>query len=246
MSGGKLYNPQGAAYNAANPFAGYTQYNGKTYAPGKGKSVGVKGSSAAAPGGSAPAPEAPAAMPWNGAIDSSINTINTGLNNKLSYLNAEEGRQRARFGVEDDSDPFSEMANLRKSFETAKRSSNTSMSAVGQLYSGALQNAQDTNRFNFTKGEDSVKKAWADAKAGFEQQRLQAQNDAQSQIDQFNLQRLDYALNNPIDDPAPVGASGGGAKTFKMPKGLSKEQRQAINRRTTPSSKARLAKKFGY
>lgn len=237
--------------NPANPYGGMSQFNGRLYGqnkpaakPGSGKSLPAPGGG----GGAPPAPQTPAVMPWAGAIDSSVNNVTTGLTQRLNNITADELRTKQRFGIDDTSDPFSEMAMLRQSFDTAQKSSTNSMASQGQLYSGALQNSLDTGRFNFERGGDALKKSYADALAGFRDARLSAQTEANSQVDSLNMQRLDYALNNPVEDVGGQDpASGGGGGGAKGKTKLSKDAYlKGLRARTTESSRNRYRAQYTY
>lgn len=74
-------------------------------------------------------------------------------------------RLDADFGLganADPNNPWSKMALLRKSFQTAQRGNETSMAARGQYSSGAYQRAQRRSGSDFARGEHDLKSAHTD------------------------------------------------------------------------------------
>lgn len=59
----------------------------------------------------------------------------------------------------DPNNPYSQAAVARKRYQEQKSGTTNSMAARGQLYSGALINAQNTNDTNFARGEDARQKS---------------------------------------------------------------------------------------
>lgn len=70
-----------------------------------------------------------------------------------------DGIPDAGFNV-DPSNPFSRAALLQKRYTEAQRGTTNSMAAQGQLYSGALQTAQDENAFQNNAAVDENQKAF--------------------------------------------------------------------------------------
>lgn len=166
-----------------------------------------------APGGSnpIPAPTAPAFDPnaWqDSTYNNSLGDIQTGLNNLQGYLTGQGKSLASSLGVNysgdltnpsslsfsidpnvDVSNPFSKAALLKRSFQQTQRGNTNSYAARGQLYSGALQNAQNDAAFNNLQGQDSLLKAagsgfgdlykqWLDANTNATSQRSGAASDA--------------------------------------------------------------------
>jgi hypothetical protein len=70
-------------------------------------------------------------------------------------------------GGVDTSNPYSRAALLQRSYDNTKRGNTTSLAARGQLYSGALQNAQNTAFTNFNQASSENRAGFADAIRGY-------------------------------------------------------------------------------
>lgn len=70
-------------------------------------------------------------------------------------------------GGVDPSNPNSRAALLQKSYENNQRGNTTSLAARGQLYSGALQNAQDASLSNFNAQSAANQREFSNAIAGY-------------------------------------------------------------------------------
>lgn len=58
--------------------------------------------------------------------------------------------------------PFNQAAQLQRSYDNAKRGTTNSYAASGQLYSGALQNAQGENTYQYNKSSDALQRGASD------------------------------------------------------------------------------------
>lgn len=88
----------------------------------------------------------PDSTPWNTAYQSSLADIAKRRIDSDAGAEYDTAAANKDFGINDDSNPFSRMANLRKRHTIANRGINTGMAAQGQLYSGAYNNAVDSER----------------------------------------------------------------------------------------------------
>lgn len=77
-----------------------------------------------------------------------------------------------------DYNPFNQMAQLRKHFENSKRGVKNRYAAQGQLYSGALQNAQDDTVEEYQKGYGQLSSSFADMIRGLVSNRNNAYSGA--------------------------------------------------------------------
>lgn len=109
----------------------------------------------------------------------------------------------ANFTIAPDVDvtnPFSRAALLKRSYQQATAGNTNSMAARGQLYSGALQRAQnETGRQNL-QAQDSLIKDFASRFGGLYQNWLAGQN--QATTDSVGAQTA--AIDRHINDPAPA------------------------------------------
>lgn len=144
------------AWNAANP--------GKT--PLTAGTNPAKPAPAQAP---APAPAAPAAnkQPVDPTYNADIGGLDQGLWNTHVDLNASRTNTLLDYGYNetapgqitvDPNNPYSRAALLAKSYREAKAGTTNSMASQGQLYSGALRNAQDVNDSQNLQQTDAMQK----------------------------------------------------------------------------------------
>jgi hypothetical protein len=70
-------------------------------------------------------------------------------------------------GGVDTSNPYSRAALLQRSYDNTKRGNTTSLAARGQLYSGALQNAQNTAFTNFNQASTENRAGFENAIRGY-------------------------------------------------------------------------------
>lgn len=81
-----------------------------------------------------------------------------------------------------DYNPFNQMALLRKHFENTKRGNTNRYAASGQLYSGALQNAQDDTVNDYQQGYGQLTSSFADLIHGLLSSRTAANDSADSDL----------------------------------------------------------------
>jgi hypothetical protein len=93
----------------------------------------------------------------------------------MAGITQQRGETERAFGFgTDTSNPYSQAKMLEKSYQTNQRSSTNSYAGSGQLYAGSLQNAQNTNRFNYDKGVDEAKTRYQSIIAGLAQREREA------------------------------------------------------------------------
>lgn len=96
----------------------------------------------------------------------------------------------------DPTNPFSRAALLKRSYDQAQQTTNTSMAAAGQLYSGANQRAHNQNTFGYQQGSDALQGGLTATLREIIRRRLAAKTGANN------------AATN-IDDNAVIRAVGG-------------------------------------
>lgn len=111
----------------------------------------------------------PHATKLKGFNDSARDNIFADLTKSAGYAQADygytgsdtngDGIPDSGFNV-DPNNPFSRAALLQKRYTESKQGTTNSMAAQGQLYSGALQSAQDENSFQNQAGVDENQKAF--------------------------------------------------------------------------------------
>jgi hypothetical protein len=104
----------------------------------------------------------------------------------------------------DPRDPFSQAAMLKRNYNQAQTGNTNSYAARGQLYSGALQNAQNESGFQFQKGNDTLTKALTDFLAGNTAALNQNDTDLEIGLGRATGDRLNNAADNPLYAPSAV------------------------------------------
>lgn len=119
------------------------------------------------PGGSSTAPAAPAAparAPFQWTPDSGYNDA-VGLNKRaydetIGNLDTDERNTKFDFGVDDPTNPFSRMSELKRTYLAQGRGSSVSLANRGQLYSGANLNAIARNKRNEEHSTADLRQAY--------------------------------------------------------------------------------------
>jgi hypothetical protein len=101
----------------------------------------------------------------------------------------------AQGGVFDDpSNPYSRAAALQESYRRAQLGNTTGMAARGQLYSGALQNAQNQAGRDYGQGRDALVRQFMAAQQQIQQGKLGASAAYEDAIAQAEAERIKFAL----------------------------------------------------
>lgn len=150
-------------------------------------------------------------MPFDPTYQGTIANINRGEVDSEAGLGQQELNTKLQYGFDNSLDPFSVSANLNRQYGQRRNSTLNSYAAQGQLYSGALSNARESDRLGYDQSVDSAKKAYQSAlddisnrrtslRSQAEQQRLDAGGDAAARA---SAAELDPAAV----PPSPVTAS---------------------------------------
>jgi hypothetical protein len=146
--------------------------------------------------------------------DAAVGGANRNLSTSLAGLQYQRGQLGSTYGLgqdasgnifDDVSNPYSRAAVMKKTYDDRKLGTTTSMAAQGQLYSGALQDAQNENARQNDMGRDSLIRQFQNAQQQIRQGELQAQGSYQDQLGQAGNERLMRALAA-RPDPASVPA----------------------------------------
>jgi hypothetical protein len=167
---------------------------------------------AAAPAPGATPDPAPVAMPVDPNFGANVNAAQRNLDTTLQ----EDAAQRAQLGgtygfgldasgnvVDDHSNPYSRAAALQTAYDNSVRGTNNSMAARGQLYSGALQNAQNWNAHQNLASRDALIRAFRNAAGSLDERDTRAKNaylDAQGAAQAAAIQ---WAIEHPPPPPPP-------------------------------------------
>ena len=171
-----------------------------------------------------PAPQAPPAplggLQPDSLYEQALSNINAGLNTSqlldthdlnaaglqagVAFDTNEQG-QASNFRV-DYSDPFSRASLLKRAFEQNTRGNTNSMASRGQLYSGALQRAQNTATTGFQQGQHELLSGFGNLASEIFRRRMEAQQAAK----QAELEAAAMLAERHVDaGPQPGGSAPG-------------------------------------
>lgn len=143
---------------------------------------------------------APAIDPQFGA---DVNAAQLNLSTTLQQNEAQRGQLGSSYGfgvdasgnvMDDHTNPFSKAAALQTSYDNSQRGTLNSYAARGQLYSGAIQNAQDWNQHQNLQGRDTLMREFMGARSQLDMSDTGAKNAYSSAVSQAQAQAAQYAL----------------------------------------------------
>ena len=102
--------------------------------------------------------------------------------------------------------PFSRAALLRRNYQQSKTGTQNSMAARGQLYSGALVNAQNTNDVGYLQGENALQNAVTQALIAIARRRSGAGTDYELGVGGAGAERAARAASSDTGEQAFAGA----------------------------------------
>lgn len=126
--------------------------------------------------------------------------VNLGQNYGVSFdasPTAANPLAATNYRVEDNvdvSNPFSKAGLLKRTYQQSRRGTTNSYAANGQLYSGALGRAQDSNTFNYLQGQDALLKNFQSTYGNLINQYLAGQQAATSQQQQNQNDAINRAI----------------------------------------------------
>lgn len=125
----------------------------------------------------------------------------------------------AQGGVYDDpSNPYSRAAAMQEAWSNQQRGNTTSMAARGQLYSGALQLAQDDSSRKYSAGRDALIRSFMNDRYNIQQGQLASGNSLQDRIAAAQADSFERAVNNRPDPASVPGGTTAPAATAAAPK----------------------------
>lgn len=151
----------------------------------------------------APAPAAPYTPPVDPQFGADVNTANLNLGTTLQQNQAARGQLGTVFGlgvdasgntIDDHSNPFSRAAALQTSYDNSVRGTQNSYAARGQLYSGAVQEAQNWNARQNLQSRDNLVRSFMGARQRLDDSDLGAKNAYSSAVSQAQAAAARYAL----------------------------------------------------
>lgn len=175
--------------------------------------------------------------------------IDTGTADPTTYDPAHPPAFTVDWANVDVTNPFSRAALLKRSHQANERGNTNNYAARGQLYSGALQNAQDTEGFNYQGGQNALISdfgkqqsglygQWLQARQAADQQRLD--NVIAAQLRNKDTKPIEYAFTGgaPAPGDTPWQAVGSGEVTGTQPPDvLSKAVKEYLKKQKGPGPK---------
>jgi hypothetical protein len=142
----------------------------------------------------------PAPVPYNGQYDSSLASLNQNLQSTQTDLQGQGLSLEQQYGFgSDTSNPYSVARQLERKGQQERTGIGNSMAAQGQLYAGATSNAYNDQAWNHGQEQDSALRDYLAKKASLASQGTQAQNTYEQGSQEAYAQRLQDALNQPVD-----------------------------------------------
>ena len=155
-------------------------------------------------------PQGPSPVPYSGQYESTVGGLRNQLNQTQADLTGQGLALDQSYGIGDTSNPYAQARQLERQHQQRTLGTNTSLASQGQLYSGAMNNAQSSNRFAFGQASDELLRSYQAEKAGLAREGLGAERDYQTGVLDAEAERLEDALNRPVDPseapPVPPAA----------------------------------------
>lgn len=162
----------------------------------------------AAAAAAAPAAAAAQALPINPQYGADVNAAQRNLDTTLQTDQAQRAGLGATYGlgvdatgnvIDDKSNPYSRAAALQTAYDQSVRGTNNSYAARGQLYSGAIQNAQNWNATQNGSRRDALIREFTSVRTGLDSRDLSARNAYQAAVDAAGAQNIQYGIDHPPD-----------------------------------------------
>lgn len=144
-------------------------------------------------------PPAPVPPPVSLTAGATVNAANRTLADTLAQLQAQQTEAGQTYGFNADGTlnagtPYGRAQLLQRSFDNQTRGNTNSYASRGQLYSGALRNAQNSSTFNYLANRDQLLKQYQSVLSQIGLQRQQAQDTATSAAEVARAQAADQGF----------------------------------------------------
>lgn len=171
------------------------------------------------------APSAPAApkfdmnsLPVDPSYDATVGGLTRTRDDTLAGLTGEKTAALSNFGYNaqfddkgnvtgltfDPNNPFSRAALLRKNYQQAKTGTTNSLASRGQLYSGAMTNAQNANDSGFQQNDNALQTSLGQVLSGILGRQRTANTDYETGAGVAYGDRISRAQSSPLYNPAPI------------------------------------------
>lgn len=146
---------------------------------------------------------AQAVMPVNPQFGADVNAASRNLDTTLQQNQAARGQLGSSYGfgvdaagnaIDDHTNPWSKAAALQTSYDNSVRGTTNSYASRGQLYSGAIQNAQDWNARQNLQSRDVLIREFMGARQSLDSSDLSAKNAYSSAVESAQAAAAQYAL----------------------------------------------------
>jgi hypothetical protein len=107
----------------------------------------------------------------------------------------------------DPNNPYSRAAQLKRSYDQSKTGTTNSLAARGQLYSGAMTNAQDANDRGYLQGQNDQQESLGAILAGIIGGERTARTDYQTNAAGAYGERVGRVPDDPLYSPTPAAAA---------------------------------------
>lgn len=198
--------------------------------------TGYQNKPAAKPDAPAAAPPAAAPVapytgtPWSSAEELSNAGADAKYNAALLNLGYKRQAYQQEYGLDPGyndykANPYSRAALLEQTYRRANRASGNSLAAMGQLYSGASQNAETYNRENNAQERNALESTYRKALQGVNEEEAGALATREEEKAAARWKAIEAAANAELEPeaaPAAPSSGGGGKKTNQKPVGASR------------------------
>lgn len=172
------------------------------------------------PAAAAPATPPRAALPPDASYEAQLAALAQRRDSTVTSLGQQRQQGLLDYGYTesapgqiafDPTNPYSQAAILKRNYDQSRAGNTNSYAAAGQLYSGALQNAQDETNFQQGKASDTLQKGLLAFLANNTQAGFGAGADYNLGAGQALGDAIDRAPNNPaynpvLNTPAPAAS----------------------------------------
>jgi hypothetical protein len=169
----------------------------------------------------APATPGPSALPPDAAYEQTLGNLAQRRDSTIAGLGQQRQQGLLSYGYTesapgqlafDPTNPYSQAAMLKRNYDQARTGNTNSYAARGQLYSGALQNAQDESQFREGQASDALQKGLLAFLANNTQDRFTAGSDYNLGAGQALGDAIGRAPSNPAYNPVTSAAAPAVAK----------------------------------
>ncbi len=142
----------------------------------------------------------PQDIPYSSQFESTVGMLNRNLQQTLADIAGRRLATEQQYGFgADQSNPFSVARTLEQNFHNQRRATLNSMARQGQLYAGSLSNARAADRMGFERQLDTAQRQYQGDLGDLAREEMLAQQAYDEDFLAADAQRLESALNQPLD-----------------------------------------------